>query len=97
MGSGKLRAYQLKAAKDWLDDLRVKVARPVTYGATTAAQGVLAERADDQVGRPHDQAQRALHRHHGRRGVHDEGDADGELLVSRWPGEHGGVPRRRMR
>ena len=32
MGSGKLRAYQLKAAKDWLDDLRVKVARPLTYG-----------------------------------------------------------------
>jgi len=34
MGTGKLRAYQLKAAKDWLDDLRAKTARPMTYGAT---------------------------------------------------------------
>jgi hypothetical protein len=33
MGTGKLRAYQLQAAKDWLDDLRAKTARPMTYGA----------------------------------------------------------------
>ena len=33
MGTGKLRAYQLVAAKDWLDDLRAKTVRPMTYGA----------------------------------------------------------------
>ena len=32
MGKDKLRAYQLIAAKDWLDDLRAKTARPWTYG-----------------------------------------------------------------
>jgi hypothetical protein len=39
MGSGKLRAYQLQAAKDWLDDLRGKVARPLTYGDTLLHKG----------------------------------------------------------
>ena len=39
MGSGKLRAYQLQAAKDWLDDLRAKTARPMTYGATMLHPG----------------------------------------------------------
>ncbi|MEO8690986.1 MAG: hypothetical protein ABI611_22580, partial [Solirubrobacteraceae bacterium] len=39
MGTGRLRAYQLLAAKDWLDDLRGKVARPMTYGATLLHKG----------------------------------------------------------
>lgn len=33
MGTGNLRAYQLIAAKDWLDDLRAKTVRPMSYGA----------------------------------------------------------------
>jgi hypothetical protein len=39
MGTGKLRAYQLVAAKDWLDDLRAKTVRPMTYGATLLHAG----------------------------------------------------------
>jgi hypothetical protein len=39
MGTGKLRAYQVVAAKDWLDDLRAKTVRPMTYGATLLHAG----------------------------------------------------------
>jgi hypothetical protein len=43
MGTGKLRAYQLIAAKDWLDDLRVETARPMSYGATLLHPGFSAK------------------------------------------------------
>jgi hypothetical protein len=39
MGSGKLRAYQLVAAKAFLDELRAKTVRPITYGATLLHPG----------------------------------------------------------
>ena len=43
MGTGKLRSYQLVAAKDWLDDLRSKTVRPMTYGATMLHSGFSAK------------------------------------------------------
>lgn len=42
MGSGKLRAYQLVAAKAFLDELRDKTVRPITYGATLLHPGFVA-------------------------------------------------------